>query len=217
MPKVKLAQMPIVRFPGTICVVESRHEMLNAIRFLRKQPALGLDTETRPNFCKESHYQVSLLQISAKDVCFLFRLNRLGLPAELIELLQDDNIRKIGLSWKDDHQSLCKRKPFVMGKYIELQKTVSDLGIEDRSLQKLYAILFGEKISKRQQLSNWEAKILSPAQQSYAATDAWACLKIWEKLELLKASHDYEIVRQGNLADLLDIVAMSFYQETLRS
>ncbi len=50
------------------------------------------------------------------------------------------------------------------------------------SLQKIYAIVFGEKISKAQRLTNWEAETLTPAQQAYAAIDAWACLKLYRYL-----------------------------------
>ena len=51
------------------------------------------------------------------------------------------------------------------------------------SLQKIYAIIFQQKISKGQQLSNWEATQLTEAQQQYAAIDAWACLRIYNHLQ----------------------------------
>ena len=56
----------------------------------------------------------------------------------------------------------------------------------DMSLQKIYGNLFGGKISKSQQLSNWEADQLTIPQQHYAAIDAWACLQIYRLLQELK-------------------------------
>lgn len=56
-------------------------------------------------------------------------------------------------------------------------------GIEEAGLQKIYAILFRKKISKRVRLTNWEADVLTTAQQRYAALDAWACLRIYQYLQ----------------------------------
>ena len=91
---------------------------------------------------------------------------------------------------------LRKRHDFTPGSYIELQNEVKELGIADKSLQKLYANLYGEKISKSQQLSNWEADVLSEAQMQYAATDAWACIKIYEKILELKRSGEYTLEKE---------------------
>ena len=44
------------------------------------------------------------------------------------------------------------------------------------------AIILGSRVSKTQQLSNWEAEALSEAQQMYAATDAWVCREMYLKL-----------------------------------
>ena len=136
---------------------------------------------------------MGLVQISTHDTCFLFRLNFFGLTPALIRLLEDTNVPKVGLSLKDDIASLKKRKDFKPGNYIELQEYVKQFGIKDMSLQKLYANLFGMRISKTQRLSNWEANILSDAQNRYAATDAWACIQIYEELERLRKTGDYQL------------------------
>ena len=83
---------------------------------------------------------------------------------------------------------------FQPGYFFDLQEHVSEIGIEDRSLQKLYANLFGLKISKSQQLSNWEADVLSQKQKLYAATDAWACIQLYNELLRLKHTGDYLLV-----------------------
>jgi ribonuclease D len=128
---------------------------------------------------------VSLLQISTADTCFLFRLNRIGLLPSLIALLENEEITKVGLSLHDDYQALAHRKKFVPRGFLDLQKFVTHFGIEEKSLQKIYAIIFGKRISKSQQLTNWDADILTDKQKLYAATDAWACLTIYHHLKNL--------------------------------
>lgn len=177
-----IADLPRVSFPGHIEVVISESDAERAVQYLLHQPILGFDTETRPSFTRGRQYAVALLQVSSRDVCFLFRLNHIGLPQCLVDLLTDRNVTKVGLSWHDDLRMLNRRRKFEGGTFIELQEMSKEMGIVDMSLQKLYANLFGQKISKTQQLSNWEADNLSDAQQLYAATDAWACIQLYEEM-----------------------------------
>jgi len=194
--KEKLSTLPRVLFEGRIILVLNEREAEKAVNYLLSQPILGFDTETRPTFRKGVTHQVALLQVSTHDTCFLFRLCRTGLCAPIIRLLEDTTITKVGLSLKDDFFNLKHRKQFQPGTFIEIQNEVKTLGIEDASLQKIYANLFGQRISKGQQLTNWEADVLTEAQQRYAATDAWACIKIHEKVEELIRTNDYELQLQ---------------------
>ena len=154
-------------------------------------------TETRPSFKRGTTHKVALLQISTQDTCFLFRLNRICMPDSLQEFLMSDTL-KIGLSLKDDFNSLRKREDVHpdRGNWIELQDYVGRFGIADRSLQKIFANLFGQKISKSQRLSNWEAEVLSEGQKLYAATDAWACVEIYNCLTELERTGGYEITEE---------------------
>lgn len=192
--KSLIAALPVAEFQGRIITILTPGETDKAVRYLLTQPVLGMDTETRPSFKRGSQHRVALLQVSTYDTCFLFRLNHTGLTRSLVELLEDTTVPKIGLSWHDDVNSLHRLGPFTPGWFIDIQHHVSELGIEDMSLQKLYANLFGQKISKRQQLSNWEADILSDRQKAYAATDAWACIMLYEELLRLKQTGDYTII-----------------------
>ena len=189
-----VAELPKVSFPGRIFVIYTEAEARKAIDYLNTHVLVGVDTETRPSFRKGAVNKVALLQVSTYDTCFLFRLNHLGLPDFLEEFLQND-VLKIGLSLKDDFAMLRRRnqKDPRMGNWVELQDYVASFGIEEKSLQKIYGILFGEKISKSQRLSNWEAEHLTEPQKQYAATDAWACLNIYNRLQELKISGDYEL------------------------
>lgn len=181
--KKLISEMPKVVFPGRIIIIYTENDARKAVACLNRCSVVGVDTETRPSFKKGKVNSVALLQIATSDTCFLFRLNRIGIPDFLEEFLQND-VLKIGLSLRDDFNMLrrANNKDPRVGNWIELQDYVSRFGIQEKSLQKIYAILFGEKISKNQRLSNWEADVLTEAQQQYAATDAWATLRIYQRL-----------------------------------
>lgn len=198
--------MPKVLFPGRIFVVYTESDAEKAVAYLKDQRIVGVDTETRPSFKRGTTHKGALLQISTQDTCFLFRLNRIGMPDSLQEFLMSDTL-KIGLSLKDDFNSLRKRQDMHpdRGNWIELQEYVGKFGIEDRSLQKIYANLFGEKISKNQRLSNWEADVLSEGQKLYAATDAWACVEIYNCLSELESTGNYEIIQNEPIESTVTI------------
>lgn len=191
--KEELKDMPKAVFPGKIYVIQTEGEANKAVAYLQSQQVVGIDSETRPSFTKGHSHKVALLQVSSEECCFLFRLNMTGLTPSLVELLEDPSVTKVGLSLKDDFMMLHKRVPFVQQSCIELQDYVRPFGIQDKSLQKIYGILFKEKISKSQRLSNWEADVLTDSQKQYAATDAWACLNIYKLLQELKRTGDYEM------------------------
>ena len=185
--KAEIAEMPAELFGGRIIVVHSAAEVDKAVNYLKGFPILGVDTETRPSFAKGKTYEVSLLQVSTEETCFLFRLNYIGMPDALVALLQDGRQLKVGLSLRDDIQGLQRKHSFEPNGFLDLQQYVKTWGIEAQSLQKIYALLFGKKISKSQRLTNWEADVLTDRQKGYAATDAWACIRIYKYLEELKA------------------------------
>lgn len=191
--KEEIKELPDVNYSGSIEVIDTEDAARDALNKLNRELILGIDSETRPAFVKGRSHKVALLQISSCDVCYLFRLNILGLLPELITLLENPKIKKVGLSLKDDFMMLRKRAPLRQQSCIDLQDYVKFFGIKDKSLQKIYAILFKERISKAQRLSNWEAEELSDAQQRYAAIDAWTCLRIYTLLEELKATGNFTL------------------------
>lgn len=192
--KRNIAALPRVLFEGRIIVIQSEGEADRAVDYLLTFPLLGIDTETRPSFQRGRMNKVALLQVSTHDTCFLFRLNRIGVTPSLVRLLQDRQGLKVGLSLRDDLTSLQRRTAFDPGHFVDLQDYVKLFGIKDMSLQKLYANIFGEKISKGQRLTNWEADVLSIGQKRYAATDAWACIRLFEELGRLRRTRDYRLV-----------------------
>ena len=192
--KKKIPTLSRVIFPGRIIAVLNEREADKAVDYLLNAELLGFDTETKPSFRKGHQNTVALLQVSTNDTCFLFRLHRTGLCPSIKKLLETTKVRKIGLSWHDDILSLKKCGEFQPKGFIDLQDHMKELGIEDTGLAKLYANIFGQRISKREQLSNWEADVLSEKQKAYAATDAWACVMLYKEYLRLKETNDYELV-----------------------
>ena len=191
--KKLISALPRALFEGRIFVIQTEAEASRAVDYLLASAVLGVDTETRPSFRKGCTNKVALLQVSTDDTCFLFRLNHIGVTESVKRLLQDENVLKVGLSLRDDFASLHKRGEFEPRAFLDLQDYVRAFGIEDMSLQKLYANIFGQKISKGQRLTNWEADVLTEGQKLYAATDAWACIRLYRELETLKENNDYEL------------------------
>ena len=190
-----IPQLPRYAFDGRIVVVQSEEEANRAARALRTAAMIGIDTETRPAFKRGEMHKVALLQIATEEICFLFRLNQMGLPAALVELLSDKNVLKLGLSLHDDFMMLRRRNCQLQpAGFIDLQDYVKEMGIGDLSLQKLYANVFGKRISKSARLSNWEADVLTDAQKVYAATDAVTCIHLYKELKTLKESGEYRLV-----------------------
>lgn len=188
-------ELPRFVFEGRIIVIQSEAETVRAVKALRCSPILGIDTETRPTFRRGETHKVSLLQIADEHICFLFRLNEIGFPQPLVNLLADRQVLKVGLSLHDDFMMLRKRnEQFTPKNFIDLQDFVKEMGIEDMSLQKLYANVFRKRISKSARLSNWEADVLSESQKQYAATDAITCIQLYKELKKLKESGEYILV-----------------------
>jgi ribonuclease D len=186
--KEEINLLPLANFGGSVVIVDTAELLDQTLEILNKQRVVGFDTETKPVFSKGKKNKVALLQIATEDTCFLIRLNLLGFTSQMISFFNNPDILKIGLSIKDDFLMLRARSDgFNPQGFIELQTFVKSFGIEDNSLQKIYAIIFEKKISKSQRLSNWEADSLSGGQQHYAALDAWACLCIY--LELIRLSN----------------------------
>lgn len=194
--KKKIGELPRVVFEGKIVVVVSRSEADRAVKYLLSRDLLGIDTETRPVFRKGQHHKVALLQVSDRNTCFLFRLNHIGMPPSVVRFLEDKTVPKVGLSLGDDMMMLHQRGKFKPGNFIDLQDHVKDFGIEDLSLQKLYANFFHERIVKREQLSNWENDILTEKQKLYAATDAWSCIRLYEEMKRLKETGAYKTINE---------------------
>jgi len=183
--KEEINLLPTIHFERKISVISDNSKIKSAIQSLRKHSVVGIDTETRPCFQKGKSNKMALIQIATLEQCFLFQLQHIDFSDDLVDFFTDKNIRKVGLALKNDISGLSKlnkQNKFKPKNVLDLQSVIKNYGIMELGLQKIYAILFGHKISKSQQLSNWENSELTESQQRYAATDAWACLKIYLRI-----------------------------------
>ena len=178
----EIAACKLSWFKGEIVVVEDFETFKSVLPRLRNSKLLGFDTETRPAFKKGRKNKVSLVQLAVHDFAVLIRINKIGIPDELISLLSDSSVIKSGVALHDDLRFLSSVRKFIPAGFVDLQSFVKKFGIESSGLKKLTAIVLGFRISKGQQTTNWEAEQLTEAQRVYAATDAWVCYEIYSKL-----------------------------------
>lgn len=194
--KTELANMPKVEFTGTIEIIDTVEKADAAIAELSQYSVVGFDTETKPSFKRGIANKVSLLQLATDKVAYLFRLHLIGITDSIVDFIQNEKITKIGISVRDDFQALRKKREVEPKGFVEIQEIAARMGIDDRSLQKIYALLFGERISKSQRLSNWELEILTESQKQYAAIDAWATLKIYRYLKQIIDEKNFKVIHR---------------------
>lgn len=175
----EVKKLPLLHFDGKVTLVDDLDTFYRVIDEVGRSGIVGFDTETKPSFRKGRRNTVSLLQLADAGNAWLFRLNKIGLPPELSALLADDSLHKVGVAIHDDIKALRSVSPFEPRGFVDLQSVVAGHGIKQLGLRKLSAIILGYRISKSQQVSNWEAPVLTESQQLYAATDAWVCRQIY--------------------------------------
>lgn len=178
----ELAGHEVSWFKGEIVLIDKLKTFYEVFPRLLESDLLGFDTETRPTFKKGKRNTVSLIQLSTEFLACLIRINKIGIPDELAALLSDPRVIKAGVAVHDDIKFLKNVKKFNPEGFVDLQNVVKEFGIQSMGLKKLSAIVLGFRISKRQQVTDWEAEKLSEAQMIYAATDAWVCHQIYRKL-----------------------------------
>lgn len=181
--KEDLRDLPVLQFTGKIHVVDTLEAVAGAVNLLCREKVLGFDTETKPSFSKGTTNRVAILQLSTPADAFIFKIKKIGLPNMLIqEVLASPHIIKVGAAIHDDIRHLKRVSFFKEAGFVDLQIYVKQFGIENSGLSKLSGIVLKHRISKSQQLSNWEIETLTPAQLIYATTDAWGALKIYTEL-----------------------------------
>jgi ribonuclease D len=188
--KEEVNELPLKRYEGKVSIITDVGPLAGALQHIREHEILGFDTETKPAFRKGVRHMVSLLQIAIPDMVYLIRLNHLGFTQELSDLFADASIKKVGISIRDDLKHLKQLStrheiPFVSDNIVELNDVANELGVENAGVKKLTGIFMKFRVSKSQQTSNWENPKLTEKQIRYAATDAWVCLEIYQRLQTL--------------------------------
>jgi len=180
--KEEINTLPLASFSGEIQLVTDVKRVAEVFKEISNHEVVGFDTETRPSFHKGQHYNVSLLQLAIEDQVFLIRLSQTGITQEMISFLENDEILKAGIGLRDDIKALQKLKRFQADGFVELSSIAKSKGLQVESVKKLAGLVLGFRISKSAQTSNWDAEEYSEKQISYAATDAWVCLKLYNAL-----------------------------------
>lgn len=178
----EINEMDLQRYEGKIHILTEASQIARAMKKISAERAVGFDTESKPAFRKGEVNDVSLIQIATQKEVFLIRVNLTGLTPELLSFLENEKLLKIGVALRDDIKDLRRLHDFNPAGFIELNKMVTEIGIESNGLRKLTAIILGFRISKSAQISNWESEKLSDKQLSYAATDAWVCIEMYNEL-----------------------------------
>ena len=189
MSKEEVADLELIQYEGPINVIDSLESFEQQIDQIASNSILGFDTETRPSFKKGQVYPTSLIQLSTLNRSWLLRVSRIGYPNKLLEILSSEDIIKVGLGLNDDLRRLRSDFQFEPAGFLDLQQYVGAFRIEEKGLKKLSGIVLGRRISKSQQVSNWDADLLTDAQLRYAATDAWICLEIYNTLRNSLSKH----------------------------
>ncbi|MCF1752384.1 3'-5' exonuclease [Mariniradius sediminis] len=182
--KTEINELPMGQFEGDIVLVDRMDQVREVLDEIERHKHLGFDTETKPSFTKGTQHKVALMQLATEDIAFLIRINQIGVPEELLEVLQSRSVTKIGAAVLDDLRALQKiKRGFVPGNFFDLNDELKKVGFQNVGVRNLAAMVLNMRISKSEQVSNWEASTLTEKQMVYAATDAWACLQVFKKLE----------------------------------
>jgi ribonuclease D len=180
-----MARLPIRRYEGRVCTVETPHELEQAAADLRSETAVGLDTETRPAFRKGEHHLPALVQVATARAVYLFPLRHREVFPVLAELLSQARIVKAGVSLADDLRALKRVFPFEEKSILDLGRVARSAGLGQTGVRNLAGMFLGFRIPKGTKTSNWARRDLSSAQIAYAATDAWACRELYLKFRHL--------------------------------
>jgi ribonuclease D len=182
MSKEELQLLPLFNHHGRYELIETVSSALKAIEELKKASTLGFDTETRPSFRKGEFYNVALLQLANHECCYLFRLNKIPLSQELVGLLEDEKINKVGVGIRDDIIALQKMLKFTPAGFIDLSEKTRISKVLSLSLRSLCGMYLNQRLSKGAKVTNWENPVLSDSQARYAANDAFVGLLVFDKM-----------------------------------
>ncbi|XP_065354652.1 exonuclease 3'-5' domain-containing protein 2 isoform X2 [Calliphora vicina] len=128
----------------------------------------------------------ALLQLSSGEgLCALFRLCCMKqIPKSLRDLLEDDNVLKVGVAPQGDAQKLAHDYSVGVASTFDLRFLAALTGRKPEGLAKMSKSVLNVELDKHWRIvcSNWEAKDLSEKQLDYAANDALVAVEIFKKL-----------------------------------
>ena len=180
-----MANLPIRRYEGEVCLVTTPQDRARALADFRHESVVGFDTETRPSFRKGESHPTCLVQAATASTVYLFQLRRPDVFPILAELLAQPRIVKAGVGLAHDLRSLKLVFPFRETDVLDLGVVARRRGLEQTGLRNLAGIFLGFRVPKGSRTSNWAAAQLSSQQITYAATDAWVCRELFLRFQSL--------------------------------
>jgi len=183
--RVEMANLPIRRYEGEVCLVTTPQDLARALADLRHESVVGFDTETRPSFRKGESHPTCLVQAATAGAVYLFQLRRPDVLPILAELLAQPRTVKAGVGLAHDLRSLKLVFPFMEKNVLDLGVVARRCGLGQTGLRNLAGIFLGFRIPKGTRTSNWAAAQLSAQQIIYAATDAWVCRELFVRFQKL--------------------------------
>jgi ribonuclease D len=178
-----MSELPVCRYEGRVCVVATRSELTDALADIQQERVVGFDTETRPAFKKGERYDPSLVQVATAAAVYLFQLRRVDVIPGLAQVMANARIVKAGVAVARDVQDLKQVFAFAERSVFDLGVVARRRGLEQTGVRNLAGILLGCRVPKGSRTSNWASSALTPAQISYAATDAWICRELYLRMQ----------------------------------
>lgn len=163
-------------------VVQNTEELIKAVESLKSSALLGFDSEQRPTFKKnEKSHGIATIQLSSIDECYIIQVKKIQNLTALFELLESEDIAKVGINLAGDNHALYSEFKIRMKATIEIDSVLSKLTSKDSIGAKKAAKIFLKRDlqkSKKMSTSNWENDVLTDGQIKYAAEDAAVALDI---------------------------------------
>jgi ribonuclease D len=166
----------------------TREEFASAAAAIRATGIVGFDTESRPTFVVGDVSEgPHVVQFALHDEAFLFQVHRTeGMPF-LIELLNSDEVIKVGFGLRSDSGQIFKKLGVKFGGVVDLNTVFSMQGYrKEMGARAAVGLVFKQRFAKSKKITttDWSQHELTQQQMLYAANDAYAALKVLEALNL---------------------------------
>lgn len=174
-----------------IVVPASREEFASAAAEIKAAGVAGFDTESKPTFVTGDVSEgPHVVQFALHDKAFIFQPHRAHCREFLVELLQSEEVLKVGFGLKSDSGQIRAKLGVDLRVVLDLNTVFSMDGYgKHMGVRAAVALMFNQRFpkSKSTTTSNWSQPQLTSRQLLYAANDAYAALKVLEALDRLRA------------------------------
>ncbi|MDX8400216.1 MAG: 3'-5' exonuclease [Gallionellaceae bacterium] len=171
-----------------IHIPSSEQEFASANAEIMAAGIVGFDTESKPTFVTgEISEGPHLVQFALHDKAFLFQSRQIaGLPF-LLELLQSEQLIKVGFGLNSDRSHIRTKFGVDFSGVVDLNSVFNQDGYhKEMGVRVAVGLVLKQRFAKSRKVatSNWSQPQLSASQLLYAANDAYAALKVLEALKL---------------------------------